>query len=277
MELKNYLDIPPWEWPENAGVFFLSVLEDKTADESDRLLASELAGDYVVINNELAESLIAIAGDDDESEQIRGRAAVSLSPALENACMMGFDDPDDILISEELFHRIEAKLKGLYMDQDLPEYIRRMALEASVHSPQDWHRQAVQTAYSSDYREWKLTSVFCMRFVKGFNKQILEGLRNPDPNVQYQAVRAAGNWEIKKAEPHITLLLTNPGTDKDLLLAAIESVATVCPEKASDILDPLLLSDDEDIVEAVHETLGMAEALLDFDEAWKDDDEGYLH
>jgi len=54
-------------------------------------------------------------------------------------------------------------------------------------------------------------------------------------------------------------------------------VSTVCPEKASRILNHLLLSDDEDIVDAVHETLGMAGSLLELEKDWDDDDKGYLH
>jgi len=279
MDIQDYLDLAPWEWPENAGDFFYSILEDKTADESDRIIAADLAGDFVVINDKLAEKLISIACNNDESDKMRGQAAVSLGPALENAYMMEFDDPDDILISEETFHMIEESLKGLFMNMELSKQLRRMALEASIHSPQDWHREAIQTAYHTDDEEWKLTSVFCMRFVKGFNKQIIETLNNPDPNIQYQAICAAGNWEVKEAEPVINFILTTPGTDKDLVLAAIESVVGVCPEKAPQILDHLFLSDDEDIIDAVHETMALSGWSSDFDDDWEeeDDDEGYLH
>lgn len=277
MDIRDYLNLPPWEWPENAGDFFYSILEDKTADESDRIIAADMAGDYVVINDKLAEVLISIACDNDESDEIRGQAAVSLGPALENAYVMEFDDPDDILVSEEIFHIIEESLKGLFMNMNLSKQIRRMALEASVHSPRDWHREAIQTAYSTDDEEWKLTAVFCMRFFKGFNEQIIDELSNPDLNIQYQAVCAAGNWEVKEAEPVISLILTTPGADKDLVLAGIESVVGVCPEKAPQILDHLLFSDDEDIVEAIHETLAMTGWSLDFNDDREDDDKGYLH
>jgi hypothetical protein len=116
-----------------------------------------------------------------------------------------------------------------------------------------------------------------MRFVKGFNKQIISELNNPDPNIQYQAICAAGNWEVKEAEFVIGHILNAPGMDKDLVLAAIESVVGVCPEKAPQILDHLLSSDDDDIFGAVQETLAMSGWSSDFDDDWDSDDKGYLH
>ena len=45
MDLKTLLDTPPWDWPEDAGMLLLETLVDKQANESDRLIAAELAGD----------------------------------------------------------------------------------------------------------------------------------------------------------------------------------------------------------------------------------------
>ena len=53
------------------------------------------------------------------------------------------------------------------------------------------------------------------------------------------------------------------GTDKPLLLAAIEAAACIRPQEAARILIDLTESDDEDIVEAAYEAMGIAEALSD--------------
>ena len=50
MDLTTLKDTPPWEWPEGADKIFLETLRDDRADESDRLLAAELAGDFTVID-----------------------------------------------------------------------------------------------------------------------------------------------------------------------------------------------------------------------------------
>jgi len=85
MNLKTLEDMPPWEWPEGVDKMLLGILRDDQADESDRLLATELAGDFVVINDQLADVLLTILRDGDESEELRGRAAISLGPVLEYA------------------------------------------------------------------------------------------------------------------------------------------------------------------------------------------------
>jgi hypothetical protein len=188
MDLKTFLDTPPWDWPTDAGRTFWRILADQRASESDRLIAAELAGDFTVINNNLAYMLMTIAGSADEPEQLRARAAISLGPILEQADIDGFEDPDDVPITEGTFHNIQNSLEKVYRDQS-------------------WHQDAIRHAYSGGDKEWVLTAVFPMRWVRGFDDQILQALKSEDPEINYQAVIAAGNWELDGAWPHIVELV----------------------------------------------------------------------
>ena len=94
MALKIFEDIPPWEWPEDAARIFLRVLADDKADESERLLAAELGGDFVVINDELVDALLTIVNNFKDSDSLRATAAISLGPVLEYAYMDGFEDAE---------------------------------------------------------------------------------------------------------------------------------------------------------------------------------------
>ena len=259
-------DIPPWDWPRGTGKALLDILRADRPSESDLLLATELAGDFTVINDELVDALLSILRGGDKPEEVRGRAAISLGPVLEHVDTQGFEDADDLPITERTFHRIQESLRKLYMDAGVPKDVRRQILEGSVRAPQDWHREAVRAAYGSDDEAWRLTAVFCMRFVRGFDEQILEALDSTNPDIHYEAVRAAGAWGVDAAWPHIAALVTSGGTDKPLLLAAIEAVASIRPREAAEILDDLTDSDDEDIVEAVSEAMTMAEGLADEDD-----------
>ena len=270
MDVTALQDIPPWEWPDGTGKMFLGILREGAAAESDRLLAAELAGDVTVIDDELVGALLAILRRGDESEELRATAAIALGPVLEHADMHGFEDADDAPIAEPTFHRIQESLQKLYMDADVPGDVRRRILEASVRAPQDWHQAAVRAAYASDDEAWRLTGVFCMRFVRGFDAQILEALGSENTDIHYEAVRAAGNWEVAAAWSHIAALVTSGGTDKPLLLAAIEAVGSIRPQEAAGILSDLADSDDEDIVDAVSEATAMAVGLSAEDE---DDDQ----
>jgi hypothetical protein len=270
MDLEILKDTPPWDWPEDAGKMFLGILRDDQAGASERLLAADLAGAFTVINDELAAALLAIALNGAESEGLRSEALGSLGPVLEYADMEGFEVADETPISEETFGTIQESLRGLYLDAGVPEGVRRQAFEASVRAPQDWHADAIRSAYSSGDESWMLTAVFAMRFVPGFNDQILEALENTNQDIHYQAVCAAGDWEVEAAWSHIAGLATTEGTDKPLRLAAIDAVAVIRPQEAVAILTELTESDDEDIVEAAHEALAMAEGYSNEDE---DDDE----
>jgi len=278
MNLRTLKDTPPWDWPEGTGKTLLDILRDDRPSESDLLLATELAGDFTVINAELVDALLSILRSGDKPETVRGTAAISLGPMLEHADTQGFEDADDLPITEPTFHRIQESLRRLYMDANVPKEVRRRILEASVRAPQDWHQDAVRAAYGSDDEVWRLTAVFCMRFVRGFDEQILEALESTNPDIHYEAVLAAGNWEVAAAWPHVAVLVTSEETEKPLLLAAIDAVASIRPQEARELLDDLADSDDEDIVAAVHEAKAMAEGLSGQDEDDElDDDDESLH
>jgi len=266
MDLKTLNDTPSWEWPEDAAATILTALCDEQAGLSERLFAAELAGDTVVIDDELADALLSILSSGNEDEALRGMAAISLGPCLEQTYIDEFEDPDDALISEEMFQRVQETLRELYANADTPSPVRRRVLEASVRAPQDWHKDAIRAAYSSDDEAWKLTGVFCMRFVRGFDDQILEALESRNEDIHYEAVCAAGNWEVHAAWPHILDIITGEGTDKPLLLAAIEAASGVNPHEAMDVFADLVVSDDEDIVEAVHDAMTMVKGYLENDE-----------
>ena len=205
---------PPWEWPADSANTLLTVLRDLRADETKRLLAAELAGEVVVINDDLAATLLSIAGDASASEALRSRAALSLGPVLEQMVWDSFDDfpgfdevlADDPPTSEHTFHRIRESLRARYLDDDVPQEVRRRILEASVRAPADWHRDAILEAYAHEDRDWRLTAAFAMAYVRGFDDQILATLDDPDVEIRREAVGAAGNWEVDGAWPYVAAI-----------------------------------------------------------------------
>jgi hypothetical protein len=275
MDLKTLQETPPWEWPRGVEHKFLGILRDPKADADDRLLAADLAGDLCVMSDALADALLTIVGSAAEPETLRAKAAISLGPVLEQADTDEFDDPDDVPISEKTFRRIKQSLRKVYLDTGVPKLARRRILEAAVRAPEEWHAAAIRSAYGSDDPEWKLTAVFCMSYVGGFEEQIMEALESPDPAIHREAVRAAGEREVDAAWPHVAALVTSPETDKDLLIAAIEAVSTIRPREAGALLVDLVDSDDEDIAEVAEEAMSMAEGMSDedFDEFDDEDDD----
>jgi len=277
VDLKILRAIPPWEWPENTAETLLGILDDDHAEVSDRILAARLACDYTVLSDRIAEALLEIVSRGDQTDALRGTAALSLGPALEDADTSGFDDADDTLLSERVFHKIQQSLRELFVDAAVPQAVRRRFLEASVRAPLDWHRQAVHRAYANDDEAWRLTGVFCMRFVGGFEDEILEALESNNPDIHYQAVCAAGEWAVDAAWQHVAALVATAKTDRPLLLAAIDAVASIRPQEAPAILADLIDADDEDIADAAYEALTMTEALSDDDYPGEEDGDELLH
>ena len=258
MDLKIiYEMIPPWDWPEDTGKMIQEILADRSVDSSDRLLAAEMAGDVVVFNDVLAGTLLTILGNSDETADLRARAAISFGPALEHADLYEFEDPDDIVLSEEIYRKIQSSLKKFYYDAGVPKEVRRRILEAAVRAPEDWHSKAIRAAFASNDENWRLTAVFCMRFVKGFDQQILEALESESADIRYEALIAAGNRELKKAWPLIACLFSDAAIDKTILLAAIDAAAGIDLPEAVNSLIKFLDSNDEDIVDAANDALFM--------------------
>ena len=273
MDLKDLLDTPPWEWPRDAAKRFQKALMDR-ANASDRLVAADLAGDITVVNDELAAALTAIVRNPKEPDRLRAKAAISLGPVLEQAYTLEFEDPDDVPITEDTFRNIQDSLQEVYLDESTPKEVRRRVLEASVRAPEIWHQDPIGAAYSSGDKDWMLTAVFAMRWVRGFDEQILEALKSADPKIHFEAVVAAGNWALAEAWPHVVAIVQDAGAPQDLLLAAIAAVATIRPAEARRVLADLADSDDEEIAEAAVDAIAMAEATPDEEDEEDDEDLG---
>jgi len=288
MDLKRLGNVPPYDWPEDTDEAILDTLTSKQASASDRLTAARMAGEIVVMNNEIAETLLALAQSSHEPEDLRATAAVALGAVLEQADveMLGdgkFDDPNAVPITEATFRQLVDGLRKLYSDESLSKEVRRRVLEASVRAQRDWHATALKTAYGSKDKDWKLTAVFGMQYIRGFDAQILESLESSDRQLRYFAIEAAGNWQIDAAWPHIVGLVQDPRTPKDLRLAAIEALANIRPEEAGTILVDIDHRGDEEIKEAADEAMMMAAAQSeepdeedneDEDDDESDDEEG---
>ena len=118
MDLKTLYDTPPWEWPEGIDKMLLEKLRDNRADQSDCLLAAELAGDSTVVNDELVDVLLSILRNGNAPVNLRGQAAISLGPALEYADIDGFEESGATPITEQTFRKIKEVLRKLYADAD---------------------------------------------------------------------------------------------------------------------------------------------------------------
>lgn len=247
----------------------MDVLANEHADPTERLIAAELAGDVTIINDDFVELLLQILDRGDFPDRLRCQAALSLGPVLEEVDIDGFDAPfGEPPISKGVFRSIQAAFEKMHADNATPKIVRRRVLEASVRAPRDWHRAAIRTAYARRDREWKVTAVFAMRWVDGFDREILEALESDDDEIRYQAVCAAGNWGVEAAWPHVAPILETERGDRRMLLAAIEAVGSLRPKEAPAVLGDLADDEDAEIAEAAMGVITLSDG--DFIEVTED-------
>ena len=266
--MANMLDLleglPCWEWPENAGDAVKRALEKGDSDE--RIRAATLAGELVVMDDELAGLLLGIVEDRNAEPELRARAAIACGPALEDGDLVGYDDDldpgfDARVLSEGAFRRVCQALRRVYEDSKAPSDVRRACLEAAVRAPQDWHAKAVEQARASSAHDWQVTAVFCMGHLPGFDDALLEALQSADPDLLREAVRAAGLRGLDPAGPRLRALAEASDTDRATRLEAISALAYVPSEPAEELLTSLTRSSDLELAEAAQEALSELRAM----------------
>lgn len=243
------------------------------ADEETRAEARDELN--LIMDDEVARGFLDIVSSDAD-EEIVADAIVGLGPIIEEAGidfdeemepeLEAFSDPG---ISRETFDTILREIREVYDDPKRPALVRRRAFEVLVRNPQDWQAAEIRKHFASDDPKWKLTAVFGMGNVRGFAKEIAAVVNSAEGDLLFEAVRAAGSWEVTAAAKRIRDLAAY-SDDVDLRIAAIEALPNVDPS-SEEILLELTHSDDEEVAEAAREALDLS--FRDEDDEDDDEDE----
>lgn len=266
--------VPAWEMADDHRDVVMEGLASKLPEE--RVMAAGLASQ--VMDEDVLAAVIELLRSD-PSPEVRAQAAISLGPALaeyDEDAVEYFDLDSDGVLDATRFQEVCTLLRSLYSDGEVPTLVRRRCLEAAVRSPQPWHEAAIRAAYQSDDRQWRITAVFCMGYVRGFEREILESLGSDDDRILYQAVAAAGEAYLGKAAPAVEAIASDEQADRELRIAAILAIPKVMGASATELLDELARSTrDREIEEAVEEAAGESLMWAEL-EALDDDPEPFL-
>ncbi|HVS04211.1 MAG TPA: hypothetical protein VMT16_15715 [Thermoanaerobaculia bacterium] len=251
-----------WSLPPEARQTLLAALADGSA--AARSEALEMLA--YAIDDEIAAAALEIArGDADAS--LRAEAAIALGPALAAMSEAEDDDEEPEPLSENGFRKVRQALRSLYHDSGAPTEVRRRALEAAVQAPEAWQEGAVRAAFASGDPDWRVTAVFCMGYLPGFEQEILGLLRDQQPEVVFEAVRAVAQAEVREAGDRVLALAQAEDAGVDLRVAAIEALAALEPRGALEALRELSADGHQLVEEAALDAL----ALLG---VWEEDEEG---
>lgn len=247
-------------------------LEDKDAEV--RSLALDGLWDYPV--PELIAPLFEIASND-PSQEVRSKAIVTLGRYIYEGSVAAYDFDwgamEELMREDELpeedFLRVKDFLLELVRDEGQPLDSRRFAIEALSFLNEPEVQDLIEAAYAHPDVKMKVSAIFAMgrQGDQRWADTLLNELDSEVKELQYEAVRAAGEAYLDKAAPRLKDLAL--ADDKDLQLEAIWALGKIGGEDVSEFLYDL--ADDEDkevreMAEAALEELNLWTETLEWDE-----------
>lgn len=215
---------------------------------------------------EVMRRLVALARTD-ESRDVRASAASALGRYILAGEL------------EEMPPRVvrEAQQAALELWRNTDENIdvRRRALEALSNSTHDIVPSAILQAYGDGDRRLRVSAVFAMgrSCDDRWAGEVLQELDSEDPEMRFEAARAAGEIEIAAAVPQLRMLVSND--DRETSDMAIWALGEIGGEKAIKVLERLAhearKDGNDDRLEAIEDAISTASlagdmAMLDFEE-----------
>lgn len=197
--------------------------------------------------------------DKDSDEFVRAAAVSSLGQYI----YLGELDK----ISPETLHLIEDKLFSIVNGKDT-DLVRRRALESVGFSSREEAVPLIEKAYQQKDTGWVASALFAMgrSMDSRWEKEVMGNLNSPDPELSFEAIRAAGKMEIQAARPRLLKMLSSyDELDEDVRGAVIWSLSEIGGEGVRKKLETLLERlDDEDEAEYLEEALENLEFTEDF-------------
>jgi HEAT repeat protein len=165
------------------------------------------------------------------------------------------------LPAAETVHAQNAVVRVLENEHDDVD-VRRRALEAIANCSHTIVPDAIRTAYKSELTEVRASAVFAMGRTcdSAWNDIVLTEIESPDPELRYEAARAAGELELVEAVKSLSRLAAED--DREIQEAAIWSlgeiggkealrVLSLLAEHAEEAEDDVLLHSVEDAIDNV--------------------------
>lgn len=162
-------------------------------------------------------------------------------------------DSDDIQIAQQLAYTT-------WNNHQEPIEIRRRALEAFANCTDDRLPAMIAEAYKNHLPEVQASALFAMgrSYDNQWDAIALKELDNENPQIRYEATRAAGELEIKKAVQQLGKLARDD-SDREIMLMAIWSLGEIGGDLPTKILTRLAdmaeESDDDDLIDAIDEAI----------------------
>jgi HEAT repeat protein len=144
-----------------------------------------------------------------------------------------------------------------------PVEVRRRALEAFANCTDERLPDMIAEAYKSHLPEMQVSALFAMgrSYDSRWNSTVIKELDNEDPKIRYEAVRAAGELELKQAVQRLGKIARDE-RDREIMLMAVWSLGEIGGDLATRVLGRLADEaedrEDDDLIEAIEEAMDTA-------------------
>lgn len=237
-------------------------LED--SDDGVREAAVEVLWDDET--TDLMRRLMRVA-QEDSSREVRAAAASALGRFI----LLG--EMGDL--PEKAAQEAQNAAIGILNDESEDVDVRRRALEAIGNSSNPAVLGAIREAYTGDDRRMQVSAVFAMgrSYDEQWNDTVLRELDSDDPEMRYEAARAAGELELEDGIARLSELVFDD--DIDIRDAAIWALGEIGGKEALRVLNLLAEhareQEDTELIEALEDAIASANLagdlmLVDYDD-----------
>jgi HEAT repeat protein len=231
-------------------------------DASSLVRAAAIGLLWIDASIEYLDRLIQLA-QNDTSIQVRAAATIEIGRFI----LLGEYEE----IGESDAARAQDCVISLWLDHSVDNEVRRRALEAISNSSHEIVPSAIREAYESSIHLMKVSAVFAMgrSYDEMWGEVVLREMRNTDPEIRFEAARAAGELDLVEAIDILAQLAQ--GDDQDIREASIWALGEIGGGKALSALMALAEAaeeeGDEEAMEAIDEAIAYASLFddLDFD------------
>jgi len=151
------------------------------------------------------------------------------------------------------------------------QVVKRHALEALGYSSNDEIPDLIEKAFRSEDFRFTASALYAMgrSADNHWDKYVLANLESSHVDVQLEAIRAAGELDIKKARTKLLQLVDGGDLDEEVFYAAIWSLSQIGGDGVKAIFEEILESDiDDDLVDHLErsmDNLAFNDGLADFE------------
>ena len=191
--------------------------------------------------------------ENDADEEVQATAATMLGNYVYKGELEELNAADKKRVEEALLRAI---------DDSNAVVLQRRALEAVSYSSREEVNPLILAAYEKIEKEWKITALFSMgrSANRQWEKIILHNLDSDEPDIQFEAIGAAGEMYLESALPKLIEIAENGDElEQPIRMAIARALENIGGVESISILTRMLeWTDDDEEVELIEQAIEYA-------------------